>query len=148
MAAVTVVDLKQTPVQSNVVETLSFPLEDSADGLEGVVETLAGLLGEIDVRLRGGRDVHVVCALGQSRSVTVVTNYMAAVLGVSFGEALGLVRNVYPPAGPNPGFYETSVREAETIGARVKRLPVAEDALFEWHRSKAVAAPARQNGRA
>lgn len=115
-------------------ELISFPMEDSPDATPSA-EALARLLGRVDRRLAAGRDVHVACAMGRSRSAMVVTNYVAALLGVEFREALALVRYAYPDANPNPGFRDRSAELAVEFAAEVSCLEVDRAVIDGWHAS-------------
>lgn len=97
---------------------------------------LTGLLGRIDRRLRAGRDVHVVCAMGQSRSAMVVTNYVAAALRTTFREALAFVRYAYRDANPNPGFRDRSEEIRHQLAEAVEPIDVTALQLFTYHRCR------------
>lgn len=56
--------------------------------------------------IKNGGTVLVHCAMGISRSVTILMYYLMKTLHISSEEALQMVRNCRPIAQPNPGFME------------------------------------------
>jgi dual specificity protein phosphatase 1B len=58
----------------------------------------------IDGALQGGGNVLIHCAMGISRSVTILMYYLMTTLGIQADEALAMVRRCRPIANPNPGF--------------------------------------------
>lgn len=141
---VIVVDLKQDKRRANVDMVIHHPLNDDVGGLGDMTDVVAALK-QIDMLLRGGNTVHVVCAMGESRSGTVVAAYVAAVLGLDFGEGLALVRNTYPNANPNPGFYDRCRDSMEMLSDDVTVLDVDDTVIFGWmkqHQGAFLAEPA------
>ncbi len=127
-----VVDVKQSKYLSHAKQTIHYPMSDDY----GEIVNRAGfrkLLGDIDMIVSNGGDVHVVCAMGMSRSGTVVTNYVAGVLNIEFREALGLIRYAYGLASPNPGLYDQSQNAEKNLFEQVTPVAVTEKQLTVWH---------------
>ena len=112
------------------VEVLELRLED-AEGFTGappsfaagsgarqdLAAALAAALPRIEAERAAGRHVLVSCAMGRSRSATVVLAHLVTAERRRLDEALALVRRARPCVDPNRGFLMQLMRlEAESGG--------------------------------
>ncbi|KAK4632357.1 Dual specificity protein phosphatase 1 [Fulvia fulva] len=84
--------------------TMQVRLDD--DPNENIVARFPDTNNFIDTAIKAGGRVFVHCAMGKSRSATIICAYLMWKFGVSPDEALSQLQEGRGVADPNPGFWE------------------------------------------
>lgn len=91
--------LKSKNYKHHIIQIDDDPNENLLQHFDGAVEF-------IKVGLKSGGGVFVHCAMGKSRSATIICAYLMHEYGISPDKALAQLREGRGVCGPNPGFME------------------------------------------
>lgn len=122
-----------------------FAIQVDDDPNEDLLKHFNGSNAFIDEALQGGGAVFVHCAMGKSRSATIVCAYLMFKYGATANEALAQLCEGRPVCSPNPGFMEQlgvfyKMLEKKSDEVEVKK--IYEDwekgrfrgSAWEWHK--------------
>lgn len=116
------------------IEHVYIKKRDDSD--EDILAVLGEVCGLIEEKRQGEKGVLLHCAMGVSRSATIMAGYVMQRWGISGSEAVDFIRNKRHVVQPNPGFCE-QLRIWETCRYDVftaERAPKEAYELWIWRK--------------
>ncbi|KAL8690627.1 MAG: hypothetical protein Q9218_003961, partial [Villophora microphyllina] len=95
----------QTTLRYGQMDIKHFWVKKRDERDENLIDNFGELCARIESELQSGRKVLVHCAMGISRSATIVCAYIMQRYGLSRSEAKEMVKAKRSVVGPNSGFY-------------------------------------------